>query len=310
MFSMSHLFVIGLLAGLLLVHKDVHAAYGYTTEPTIVYKSGEPYDIIDTGEYFKYDKVTKSGIKLGKYRIKSDTCITGDVLSVLQESGCPLYVAVTEDTFALDAETLDCVQDLEKGAVLEVESEQLRHYQSLVDDEHSILIPKSCCKPIYQFTTHKIKNRFPKIFASTKKLNKIIKNFTMPTLGKTNSQIRDSIVEYACQFVGNPYIWGGTNPNVGADCSGFVRYVYKHFGYDLPRVSYAQVNEGTPVTKQEDLKPGDLLFYWHNDVGRVGHVAMYKGDGKCVEAKGRAFGICITDLNWNKVYKAKRILED
>ena len=96
-----------------------------------------------------------------------------------------------------------------------------------------------------------------------------------------------SVVDYATQFVGNPYVWGGTSLTGGADCSGFVQSVYKNFGVDLPRTSYEQQNAGTEVS-YEDAQPGDLICYG-------GHVAIYMGDGKIVHASNAKDGIKISD---------------
>lgn len=112
------------------------------------------------------------------------------------------------------------------------------------------------------------------------------------------------LVEFACQFVGNPYVWGGNDPYTGADCSGFVRYVYKHFGVDLPRCSYDQAEVGTTVSFDE-MQPGDLIFYYRGN--RIGHVAMYIGNGKAVHARGHAYGICITDYDYSTPAWAKRV---
>jgi cell wall-associated NlpC family hydrolase len=104
--------------------------------------------------------------------------------------------------------------------------------------------------------------------------------------------LRAEIVEYACQFVGNPYVWGGTSLTKGADCSGFVMRIYEQFGYSLPRVSADQTKAGTRISVS-DIQPGDLVFYGNP----VHHVAMYIGDGKIVHAANSRSGIVIGDLN-------------
>lgn len=96
-----------------------------------------------------------------------------------------------------------------------------------------------------------------------------------------------SVVDYATQFVGNPYVWGGTSLTNGADCSGFVQSVYSNFGVSLPRTSYEQQNAGTEVS-YADAQPGDLICYG-------GHVAIYMGDGKIVHASNSVDGIKISD---------------
>jgi len=85
-------------------------------------------------------------------------------------------------------------------------------------------------------------------------------------------------VSFAKQLIGVPYSWGGTSPATGFDCSGFVRFVYDHFGIDLPHSSYAQFDYGRRVTRG-GLKPGDLVFF-----DGEGHVGMYVGDGRFIHA--------------------------
>lgn len=104
---------------------------------------------------------------------------------------------------------------------------------------------------------------------------------------------RQEIVDFALQFVGNPYVWGGTSLTNGADCSGFVQSVYKKFGISLPRVACDQANAGTKISVEEAL-PGDLIFY--SDNGYIYHVVMYIGDGKVVHASSSASGIKVSNL--------------
>ena len=96
-----------------------------------------------------------------------------------------------------------------------------------------------------------------------------------------------SVVDYATQFVGNPYVWGGTSLTNGADCSGFVQSVYSNFGVSLPRTSYEQQNAGYEVS-YADAQPGDLICYG-------GHVAIYMGNGQIVHASNSRDGIKVSD---------------
>ena len=106
---------------------------------------------------------------------------------------------------------------------------------------------------------------------------------------------RNKIVNYACQFVGNPYVWGGTSLTHGADCSGFTMKVLEYFGISIPRVSRDQARAGVRVTSDQ-MKPGDLVFY-ANKRGVVNHVGMYIGNGQVVNAASRRSGIRI--YRWN-----------
>lgn len=103
----------------------------------------------------------------------------------------------------------------------------------------------------------------------------------------TSSGSGSAVVDFATQFVGNPYVWGGTSLTNGADCSGFVQSVYANFGVSLPRTSYEQQNAGTEVS-YADAQPGDLICYG-------GHVAIYMGNGQIVHASNSTDGIKISD---------------
>lgn len=107
------------------------------------------------------------------------------------------------------------------------------------------------------------------------------------------SDMGNSIVEYALQFVGNPYVWGGTSLTNGADCSGFVQTLYSDFGISIPRVAEAQANAGQRISVEE-ARPGDLIFY--AEKGYVYHVVMYVGDGQVVHASSSATGIKVSNL--------------
>ncbi len=116
------------------------------------------------------------------------------------------------------------------------------------------------------------------------------------------SAARASIVNFALQFVGNPYVWGGTSLTNGADCSGFVQSIYASFGYDLPRVACDQAGYGTQIPIS-DAEPGDLIFYAKS--GYVYHVSMYIGDGQVVQAYSTKAGIITSDIGPNAVWATK-----
>lgn len=126
--------------------------------------------------------------------------------------------------------------------------------------------------------------------------------------GEGVSDVRVDLVEYAKQFVGNPYVWGGTSLTKGADCSGFVLSVFKKYGITLSHSSRAQANEGTKISTSE-LKPGDLLFYG-NGKGTINHVAIYIGGGQVVHASSPKTGIKISKYNYRTPVRAVRVLQD
>ena len=109
-----------------------------------------------------------------------------------------------------------------------------------------------------------------------------------------------AIVDFACQFIGNPYVWGGTSLTNGADCSGFVQSVFAHFGVSLPRTTRDLVSVGTPVSYDQAI-PGDLILY-------SGHVGIYMGNGQIVNAINSAQGIGILPATYTNIVTVRRII--
>lgn len=121
------------------------------------------------------------------------------------------------------------------------------------------------------------------------------------------------LVEYSKQYIGTPYVWGGTDLTAGVDCSGFIYSVYNHFGITLNRTSRDMYTQGIPVSKSE-LVPGDLLFFNTGGDSVISHVGMYVGEGKYIHStNGAGNGVVISSLSDNystsNYVGAKRILE-
>lgn len=109
-----------------------------------------------------------------------------------------------------------------------------------------------------------------------------------------------AIVDYACQCIGNPYVWGGTSLTDGADCSGFVQSVFAHFGISLPRTTYDQINAGVEVSYDQAM-PGDLICY-------DGHIGIYIGNGQIVNAQNPEQGIGISPATYTTILSVRRIV--
>lgn len=125
--------------------------------------------------------------------------------------------------------------------------------------------------------------------------------------GQGVSDVRVALVQYATQFVGNPYVWGGTSLTRGADCSGFVLSVFANYGVSLPHSSGAQSNCGSRISASE-AQPGDLFFYGNGS--RINHVAIYIGGGQVVHASSPKTGIKISSAYYRTPVKVVRVINN
>lgn len=116
----------------------------------------------------------------------------------------------------------------------------------------------------------------------------------------TGSATGKNIAKYGCQFIGNPYVYGGTSLTNGADCSGFVYRIYADFGYSIPRTSTAQRSCGTGIS-YENAQPGDIICY-------DGHVGLYVGGGYIVHASTAKTGIKISKATYRTILSVRRIV--
>ena len=120
----------------------------------------------------------------------------------------------------------------------------------------------------------------------------------------SSSVSNDNIVAYASNFLGTPYLWGGTSPSTGFDCSGFTQYVYKHFGISIGRTTYDQIKDGVAVSRDQ-LQPGDLVFYGKG--GDPTHMGMYVGNGAYIHSPRTGDVIKISPVDRSDYITARRV---
>ena len=137
-----------------------------------------------------------------------------------------------------------------------------------------------------------------------KKINNIVKQENSKEKIVSHSNY-ESVADFALQFVGNPYVAGGTSLTLGSDCSGFVMAVYANYGINLPRTSKVQSSVGSAVSLNK-IEKGDIVAYGYN--GSVTHTAIYIGDGKIVHASTPSLGIRVDSVNIMPVISIRRIV--
>lgn len=132
---------------------------------------------------------------------------------------------------------------------------------------------------------------------------------TNSSSSSSSSSLGQAVVDYAMQFLGNPYVYGGNSLTNGVDCSGFTSQIMKHFGISLNRSSSAQYANNGYYVSSDNLQKGDLLFYGYSS--SVSHVAIYIGGGQVIHANDERTGICISNAfpsSGKKYIGAKRVL--
>ena len=126
-------------------------------------------------------------------------------------------------------------------------------------------------------------------------------NATSKGASASNAGLGQQIADYGLQFVGNPYVYGGTSLTNGADCSGFVQSVYRNFGINLPRTSGEQGACGSAVASLAEAQPGDLIWY-------SGHIGIYIGNGQIVHASSAKTGIKVSNAGYRTILSIRRIV--
>lgn len=128
------------------------------------------------------------------------------------------------------------------------------------------------------------------------------------TSGDSLDNLRQEVVDYALQYVGNAYVSGGQSLSTGTDCSGLTCYVYQHFGYYISRTPSGQLDGAGISVSRDELKPGDIICYETYTEGVCSHVGMYIGDGMIVHAANRRKGVVVSSLDIHTILGIKRII--
>ena len=235
----------------------------------------------DDGEWLKIESGQVTGY------VKAEYIITGEAAVAKAQEVMKTIATVTTQTLNVRAEmNTDCTKLalMPEGEELEV----LNQYDGWVEVDLDGDVG-------YASTDYvEISQQLPKA-----------QTMTELKYGQGVSDARVSLVAYATQFVGNPYVWGGTSLTRGADCSGFVLSVYANYGVYLPHSSRAQAGCGTRISASE-AQPGDLFFYGSGKV--INHVAIYIGNGQIVHASSPSTGIKISNAYYRSPVCVVRVL--
>ena len=255
----------------------------------------------------KGDTWTKieSGITVGY--VRNDYLLFGDAAGAYAEETCPKVAKVNTTTLYVRAEqneNSECLTMIPEGESYEVipqDSDVDGWTYIQVDSDIEGYVSSDYVYISYGFS-HAIS------VAEEEEIRKQKEAEEQARLAEMTSTKRQEVVNYALQFVGNPYVYGGTSLTNGTDCSGFTMSVYAHFGYGLPRTAAAQM-QGLSSVDLSAIQPGDLLFYRGKD-GSIGHVTMYIGGGQVVHASSSTTGIIVSGIGYRTPCAAARVIWD
>jgi len=231
----------------------------------------------------------------------------GDELIVEEESDGWIKVEWEGNkTGYVSAEYVELKSEYEEAVSIEEEQERLEAEQAALQEEQVRLASEQKAVNAEQErltatkANRQVQNLNTVVDSNKTSSDKASKNDKLNETNAGTSSIRNKIVEYALQFVGNPYVWGGTSLTQGADCSGFTQSVFRDNGISIPRTSRTQAISGSRISV-DNLQPGDLIFYDRN--GTINHVGIYIGNGKVISASSPETGIRITNYNYRQPYR-------
>lgn len=188
-------------------------------------------------------------------------------------------------------------QEKELDIILAKKKKEVKNYESMLKDAQRQA-------KAYKDLIKKEQNELKKLQAGNTAANNgnyTVTGFDVSIIDNSQgSQTGKNIAKYGCQFIGNPYVYGGTSLTNGADCSGFIYRIYADFGYSVPRTSKAFRTFGTAVTL-DTAQPGDIVCY-------EGHVALYCGGGYIVHASSKKTGIKISKATYKPILAVRRII--
>ncbi len=258
--------------------------------------AGGAGQIIEQGE--EWTKI-ESGSVIGY--VKNEFMVTGDEAGEFAQGRLPQAATVTTETlFVREEQSVEstCLSMVPEGDTYAVVEEYEDWAQVKVDDELTGFVSKDYVNVYFVLDCAISKEEEEAIIRREQEEKEEAER-------KKRNAGRQDICDYAVQFVGNPYVWGGASLTNGADCSGFTMRVFAKFGYSLPHSAAAQANCGSPVALS-DIKPGDLLFY-KGSGGGITHVTMYIGNGQVVHASSKKTGIKISSVGYRQACSARRI---
>ena len=207
----------------------------------------------------------------------------GEKVKILEDSGDWLKVQYTEEKSGyVAAEYVTVSEEFIYAKTLEEEAAELVARQALQERET----------------------------AAEQDTPELITNITLPSTTYTsNEELRQGIIDYAMQYLGNRYVHGGSSLESGTDCSGFTCFVYAQFGYSISRTPGGQYSSAGRSISSEELQPGDIVCYSSNGGKSCTHVGLYIGDGQIIHSANSRKGVIISAVDYSPVIGMRNVID-
>ncbi|MGN1024539.1 MAG: SH3 domain-containing protein [Lachnospiraceae bacterium] len=234
--------------------------------------------------------------------VRSDYVATGSTAKELADAVGTQNAVVTTETLRVRAaasEDSDVISLIGQGQTYEILGEENGWYKVNTDDGEGYISADFADVEVQYPEAVSIAEE--KAQEAAKKAEEAQKQSEAEQAAKAQSAAKgQQVVDYAMQFLGNPYVWGGSSLTNGTDCSGFTMAVYAHFGVSLPHYDASQRSCGTAVSSLSAAQPGDLICYY-------GHVGIYIGNGQIISASNPRSGIKISSATYRQIAAIRRI---
>ena len=256
--------------------------------------------------------------------IKAEFFIYGDAAAEVVDNYVTRYAVVTADRLnvrrdpATDAKRIGYIDNGEKVKILENDGDWLKVQYT---DSKEGYISAEYVTISEEFIYAKTIEEEQAEIAAQKALQareqtaeqdapEVITNITLPTTTYTsNAELRQGIIDYAMQYLGNRYVHGGSSLSGGTDCSGFTCFIYAEFGYSISRTPGGQYSGAGQNISSEELQPGDIVCYSSNEGKSCTHVGLYIGDGQIIHSANSRKGVIISSVDYSPIIGMKNVID-
>ena len=256
--------------------------------------------------------------------IKAEFFIYGDAAAEVVDNYVTRYATVTADRLnvrqepATDAKRIGYIDNGEKVKILENDGDWLKvqyteSKEGYVSAEYATVSEEFIYAKTIEEEQAEIaaqKALQAREQSTEQETPEVVTNITLPaTTYTSNAELRQGIIDYAMQYLGNRYVHGGSSLESGTDCSGFTCFVYAQFGYSISRTPGGQYSSAGRNISSEELQPGDIVCYSSNGGKSCTHVGLYIGNGQIIHSANSRKGVIISAVDYSPIIGMRNVIE-